>query len=251
MAKRSNTKDFLEKCIHVHGDKYDYSNTQYTHSKAKVEIICREHGMFLQTPNHHLRGKGCPVCGYKHITDINNKRHNNIKKNFIHMARGVHMDKYEYLSEYIDHSVKILIRCNICGVEFRQKPHNHLSGQGCPSCKSSKGEQAIERWLIDNNIEYVKEKWFDDCRGLKRPLPFDFWIEDLNILIEFQGRQHYELVKFSQRDISENEMIERYEATKLNDKIKRQYCLDKGIQLIDIPYWDLKHVDNILDVKII
>ena len=59
MAKKSTTKEFIEKAKQVHGDKYDYSKVEYVRSSEKVCIICPEHGEFWQTPNAHLQGQGC------------------------------------------------------------------------------------------------------------------------------------------------------------------------------------------------
>ena len=60
--RRSNTEEFVEKARKIHGDIYDYSQTQYFNWKTKVEIGCPIHGKFLQSPNSHLRGEGCPAC---------------------------------------------------------------------------------------------------------------------------------------------------------------------------------------------
>lgn len=59
--------DFIEKAINVHGNRYDYSNVKYEKAKKKVAINCRLHGTFLQTPDSHLRGNGCPVCNRSHL----------------------------------------------------------------------------------------------------------------------------------------------------------------------------------------
>lgn len=61
----SNTKDgeqFVKDAKVIHGDLFDYSKVNYNHSKNKVEIICKKHGSFWQTPNSHLRGIGCAKC---------------------------------------------------------------------------------------------------------------------------------------------------------------------------------------------
>ena len=47
----------------VHGETYDYSKVVYTKSRVKVTIICLTHGVYKQTPNGHLLGKGCQKCG--------------------------------------------------------------------------------------------------------------------------------------------------------------------------------------------
>lgn len=55
---------FIEKANKIHFNKYDYSLVNYINSKLKVKIICFEHGIFEQTPNHHLSNGGCPICAY-------------------------------------------------------------------------------------------------------------------------------------------------------------------------------------------
>ena len=56
-------RGFLKRCHEVHGDKYDYSQVEYKGGRIPVTIICPEHGSFLQTPERHLEGRGCPKCG--------------------------------------------------------------------------------------------------------------------------------------------------------------------------------------------
>ena len=62
IKKRKNTEEFIERSKKVHGDKYDYSKTNYITAKEKVCIICPKHGEFWQSPWHHMKGNGCPKC---------------------------------------------------------------------------------------------------------------------------------------------------------------------------------------------
>lgn len=62
LKNKFTSRKFIEKAKNIHGDRYDYSKVEYINSKTKVCIICKEHGEFWQTPNHHLRGVGCPSC---------------------------------------------------------------------------------------------------------------------------------------------------------------------------------------------
>ena len=55
-------KDWLAEFISIHGNRYDYSYVSYIHTHKKVNIICKEHGDFYQTPRMHLSGQGCPKC---------------------------------------------------------------------------------------------------------------------------------------------------------------------------------------------
>ena len=63
MAKKLTTEEFIEKAKEVHGDKYDYSLSDYVASKQMITVICRIHNTFELSPNSHLRGNGCKACG--------------------------------------------------------------------------------------------------------------------------------------------------------------------------------------------
>jgi Zn finger protein HypA/HybF involved in hydrogenase expression len=73
-TQKSNTEEFIEKSKLIHGDKYEYDNVKYLNSKLKVLINCKKHGIFPQSPSHHLLGSGCPTCkdsrGEKYIKKI-------------------------------------------------------------------------------------------------------------------------------------------------------------------------------------
>jgi Zn finger protein HypA/HybF involved in hydrogenase expression len=56
-------ENFIEKAKAVHGDRYDYSKTSAI--PTKVEIVCPKHGSFIQSPDNHLKGSGCPKCASK------------------------------------------------------------------------------------------------------------------------------------------------------------------------------------------
>ena len=63
----SDLDEFIKKAREIHGDKYDYSKVEYINSRAKICIICTEHGEFWQKPNDHLQGAGCPKCNQSHL----------------------------------------------------------------------------------------------------------------------------------------------------------------------------------------
>jgi hypothetical protein len=58
------TEQFVKRAKRQHGNKYDYSRVSYKKAKTKVEIVCKKHGPFLQTPDSHLSGRGCRKCGF-------------------------------------------------------------------------------------------------------------------------------------------------------------------------------------------
>jgi len=61
-CKISNKEEFVEKSNKIHNNKYDYSLVNYKNAITHVKISCKKHGVFEQTPNKHLSGKGCPIC---------------------------------------------------------------------------------------------------------------------------------------------------------------------------------------------
>lgn len=71
-------------------------------------------------------------------------------------------------------------------------------------------------------------------------MPFDFYIKEFNLCIEFDGEQHYrENNYFGGNNI--------FKETQKRDKIKNKYCKDNDINLLRIPYWELDSVEDILD----
>ncbi len=222
---------FVSKANEVHNNKYDYSKSVYNHSKSKLIIICPTHGEFLQLPSAHLNGNGCRKCQYN---VYGNLRRKNIKT-FIKQAREVHRDKYDYSkSVYKNKRTKIKIICPKHG-EFKQPPSSHLAGSGCPKCNESKGEKQIECWLSNNNICYVKQKTFPDCK-FRELLKFDFFLPQHNILIEYDGKQHFVPVKFWGGE-------DKLKIIKQRDRIKNEWCNNQeNINLIRIRY-----DENIID----
>jgi hypothetical protein len=124
------TETFIEKARLVHGDKYDYSKTEYKNCKSNVTIICKLHGEIEQKPNHHLGGNGCKKCGKEKT--LNSQKSNKIE--FVKKATQVHGEIYDYsLVEYAGCYTKIKIICKIHG-QFEQTPTIHLNTKGCKKC---------------------------------------------------------------------------------------------------------------------
>lgn len=120
-------QDFVVRAERVHGNVYDYSRIQYTNNKAKIEIICKKHGFFWQTPYYHINRLG-----------------------------------------------------------------------NCPKCHVSKGEAKIFSWLIQNNFtefeDFSREYSFEDLLD-KKHLRVDFYLQKKNLIIEYNGEQHYRWYK--------------------------------------------------------
>ena len=229
---------FIEDAKKVHGDKYDYSQVEYINNHKKVKIICPIHHIeFLQEPAAHLMGEGCPDCGLEKSKTVNIKS----TEQFITDAKEKFGDKYDYsLVDYKGSKIPITIICRKPKHgEFSQKPNDHLGGKGCPRCSESKGEIFVALYLKNKNISFTPQYKFDNLK-FKLKLPFDFFLQDLNICIECDGLQHYvSYDKFG----GENALILQQQ----KDKLKTDYCKTNNIKLIRIPYWDIKNIPAILD----
>jgi protein-arginine kinase activator protein McsA len=244
--RRRTNIDFINDAHKVHKvGRYGYGLLDYINSDTEVNIICNNCGVtFKQTPHGHLGGKGCENCSY--IERGLNCR--TPQSQFISDAIAIHGYKFGYsLVKYNGQRVEIDIICNSCLTTFKQIPKSHLIGGGCPNCKSSRGESRIRQFLIKNNIDYIYNKSFGDCKNPKtdRRLRFDFFIPSSNLLIEFDGRQHF--VEVSEEGFKRESLAD----IQYRDNIKNEYASKNNIKLLRIPYWDIRRVPEILKEHII
>ena len=229
------TEEILKEFKKAHNNKYNYSRVNYIDSSTKVEIICPEHGSFWQLSNNHKNGQGCPKCGYKI------KKKKNLKE-YLKDFKEIHKGKYNYSKvNYINSNTKVEIICPEHG-SFWQAPTIHRLGVSCPICaresSETKGEKRIREFLESNNISYEQEvKLFKNYR-------FDFYLEELNTVIEFDGRQHFEKDNYFGGE-------EGFIKTQERDNKKNNFCDENNINLIRIPYWDFKNIEKILKEKIL
>ena len=110
-------------------------------------------------------------------------------------------------------------------------------------CKFDKGEEKVSDILNNLNLLHERQYKFKNCKN-NRPLPFDFYLPDYNVCIEYNGEYHYEPVDYSGKgkEWAEN----KFKHTQKVDNIKRNYCKDNNIKLIEIPYWELNNIEEIL-----
>ncbi|MDA0649303.1 MAG: DUF723 domain-containing protein [archaeon] len=108
----------------THGDKYDYSKVEYTGVDNDIIITCPMHGDFKQTPYSHRKGSKCSKCAGRGLTN----------EDWVARFHEVHGDRFDYSKVmYKDNLTKITIICEEHG-EFKQNPHSHRAGNGCPKC---------------------------------------------------------------------------------------------------------------------
>jgi len=239
--------------------KYDYSKSEVFYDEkgnAWVKNVdCtvkgpngKKHGFFNKDgvgADNHSRGfYQCPKCGCENAT-----------KEFIDGSIEKHGDKYIYDKvDFCDRNTiirkinldgklvsqkrMVLIGCKKHGYFF-QNASTHKTGNGCPICRESKGENYINSIL---NSKFGKkytilregDATFENLIGKKNLLPFDFYIPELKVVIEYDGQHHFWPV-FGSTEFSRNL---NYNRTITNDNLKNNFIISNthGIRLIRVPY---------------
>lgn len=124
-----NYLDFVKRSKMVHGNKYTYEKAVYKDSKSKLLITCPIHGFFMQTPDNHLRGAGCPKC------KLSTRRSLKLTlDSFKEKATQIHNAMYNYSRVNLNNNYSpVEIICPKHG-SFWQSPYLHLRGCRCPKC---------------------------------------------------------------------------------------------------------------------
>lgn len=201
--------------------------------KQNIYLECENGHKYKQNRRNLLANKKCNICY------LNNKTLS--KKETLIKFKKIHGDFFKYdMNNYETQHSKIKITCDK-NHTFLQKVSNHLQGKGCPICRESLGEKKIRLFLEEKNIKYIRQKKYKDCVYINK-LPFDFHLPDFDILIEYDGIQHFEPVKLFG---GKKEFIK----TKKKDKIKNEYCYNNNIHLIRIPYHE-KNIKKFIDQQI-
>lgn len=105
---KGDTKYFIDNANKVHGDKYDYSKTEYVKMKKEVCIICPEHGEFWQLPYLHLKGCGCSKCKMSHLENEINKILTKMGVNYLYESNINGILKRQNVDFYLpDYSIAI------------------------------------------------------------------------------------------------------------------------------------------------
>lgn len=114
---------------------------------------------------------------------------------------------------------------------------------GCKYCNMSRyvNEEKIDSLLKSWNIYFERQRSFFECRD-KNALPFDFYIPEYNLLIEYQGEQHYKTIQ--RGNISHDKALDNLKLIQKHDIIKRDYCERNNINYIEIPYWENEDIEN-------
>lgn len=226
------TKNY-QKALQICEENREFEILEYIKGKSpKLKLKCLSCGNIFERYQCHFiqYPHVCPKCAPKG------------KRQFITLQEAqnridqIYGKDYLTLISYKGNNVKIDIKCEKCGLIFQSVPSSLWRGRlkGCPFCEQqkSKGESLVEKILRENKIQYISQARFPECKD-QLMLPFDFYLPQYNVCIEFQSEQHYDS---SSRFWSEK-LIQ-------HDKIKENYCKEKNIKLIQIPYYDINNIEK-------
>lgn len=223
------TDQVFEKFLRENATDYELVGNIVSSKKA-VKILHKTCGtVFEMTPhNFMISGQRCPNEAY--IKASNNRAYSFREMNDI--LQKATNGAYEIVKDYKRANINAICSHVKCGHTFKAHPGQLSRGEtGCPYCASSKDEKAVRIYLTQHGFTFKEQVKFDDCK-LTRPLPFDFGIYEgnkLKALIEYQGIQHYKY----------NELFDKNDPLKdrkKRDHIKRNWCKQHNIPLIEIPY---------------
>lgn len=221
--------------------------SEYKGGKKDITVmhnskICNNHVWNPNAGDMLYKKSGCPAC-----RSIKNGQSRIISKDeFILRLNEKHKGNILLLNEkYTKASDEIGFKCKTCSHEWSTLGTLLIQKRatGCPRCRQSKGEREISIVLDKLNVKYEIQYIFNDCKNI-RPLPFDFSVLDkfgnIELLIEYQGEQHYNPY------IEHFGHVKNYKKIRRNDNIKKIYCEENNIKLLEIPYWDFNEIENIL-----
>ena len=197
---------------------------QYINANTPVLHKCKKHNIEWEIrPADALKGNGCKMCHLERFSESNSKTH----EEYVYELKLKNIN-VEVIGAYIKAKIPITHKCKICGYQWDATPDNILQGTGCPICNISHGEKEILTYLNKINVNFIPQHTFDDCKN-KKLLPFDFYLPEYNLCIEYDGIQHYEPVEY----FGGTDKLQKYQH---NDSIKNNYCMLNKINLLRIKY---------------
>lgn len=224
-------------------DTFEYIDCNLDWKIRSITLKCKKHNeVFTQKIDDHLKHKNsCSEC----IREVNIKNNLLSNEEFIERCTILYGNHLSYeKTQYNGKNETVIVTCEDHG-DVEVIARSLLQGWGCPICRhekesTSRGEKFLLKIFKENTINFEYQKTFPGCI-YKNELRFDFYLPDYNILIEYQGQQHYRPSRFG--DMSQEVAEEHFRIQQIKDNIKREFCKKENIKLIEIPYYkDLNKV---------
>jgi hypothetical protein len=201
------------------------------------------------TPNHRTvkeKARNCPCCSGRKIVPSNclMVTHKELEPEWNH---ALNLPLTLYNTSY-GSKKKVHWKCCKCQFSWKASIKSRtITGNGCPKCNFSKGENKIQQYLINNHINHTSQWRAPKNNVLGNRKAFDFAVKRKGrfCFIEYHGEQHYIPINFGSRNPQAGD--ENLDGNLRRDKIKRDWCKSTNRPLLEIPYWDFDRIDEILD----
>lgn len=200
------------------------------HGKPVYWICKCECGNIVSVSGVHLKTGHTKSCGCYNPTSINFINEIGNKYGRLTVVEEAGRDK----------DGRVLWRCLCeCGNEKITLGKSLRAGLvlSC-GCLHSKGEAKITKILKEMNINYISQYHTNELKNNNYFLYFDFFLPNFNVIIEYQGEQHYFPINRGYHDRSS------FTELKKRDELKRKYCKEKGIKLVEIPYTEYNQLNS-------
>jgi predicted Zn-ribbon and HTH transcriptional regulator len=137
------------------------------------------------------------------------------------------------LGDCVNNKTPIDFKCLICNFIWSAAPNDIVNKlTGCPKCQSPKGEKIIIELFEKFNIEFVYQKHIREINGTFPNLKVDFYFSATNLVIEYNGAQHYKAVRFG--GISQERADDKFAKQRKRDRLLKRVCKNNNITLICI-----------------
>ena len=241
-SERWTTERFIAESKAYHGEGiFDYSQCHYVNNDTPVTLIRIADGAVVNIrPHDHLRHNAdyCVQRYYQGTTD-KEKIHSLVRR----LEENIKTPIYVPMQKIDDTSKRFKCICPLHG-EFYTSLYHIYNGNCCPECDGSGesvGERNIRRYLQSKNIKFEQEFRIEDKKYFDTYARVDFYLPDLNTMIEFQGEQHYGIAN---KAITHGSR--KWQSQKKRDNHLRRYAADHNVRLIEVPYTYRSNVDTFL-----
>lgn len=250
---RNRRKHICSKCYYKRKDTIENEKKIIDRLKDKATNI----EFYMQDRKgirHNMVNFTCKKCGRVNTKNVANfltqkydcsycegTKQNKDTDIFLSELREKSGNNFTLLTEYINAKTPIKIRCNRCNFIRTVKPNTFLASCYCPKCdkKDSKGEKKIKLFLEKRNINFIPQMYFSNWSiGIHY---FDFYIPEYNLILEYNGIQHYYFNEYFHKS------LEEFEYRKNKDKIKKETALKNNFNYISISYTLINELDSILN----
>lgn len=231
VKKKTLDYEYVQQVLNNKG--YILLSKEYHNAHEQLDCICPKGHKCKIRFNDFNHGHGCKECGNELRSQVQRTEYETIKM-------GFEKEGHFLITEtYINNKQELLVRCPN-GHTYTTNWNRFQSGLRCPICNSSKGEETIIKLLKDLQVKFIHDKSIWKPLNNLRP---DFFLPDYNLVIEFDGIQHFEPIEIFG---GQEGFIKRQQ----KDNEKNIYCENNNIDILRIPYWEFNNITKIIKNKL-